>query len=234
MAIGWNTRVLIVDAHRLAAEAIAAVLQTASGMEVIGIVSDPSLAVTHAVELSPDVIMVHEPVADEPAAAVIRSLRAAVPSARVLVVSARVDAIRLDSWIHAGASGCVVEDTSTAALIRSVELAHAGEETFPRRVAVESKTSGRRPVGQASASENKRPTVRELEVLQTLATVWSIEEAAERLVVSPHTVRMHMKRVMSKLGARSRLEAVIRALQAGLISLPGSGPSARDAAADTS
>jgi DNA-binding NarL/FixJ family response regulator len=58
-------------------------------------------------------------------------------------------------------------------------------------------------------------------VLSAAADGLSVDEAAERLVLSAHTVRSHLKGAMGKLGARSRLEAVLRAVGAGLIELPG-------------
>lgn len=213
----WTIGVLVVDAHRLAAEAMATVLRSAPNVELVGVIGDANLAVSRAKQARPDVVLIHDPIADQPVAPAIAAIHAAAPRSRVLVVADWVDEERVTSWMRAGAVGCVVEYYSMARLIRTIELAHAGETLFPGSPTAA--VLGGRFGTQKHGDIGGRPTARELEVLEALADGLTVEEIAERLTVSHHTVRVHIKRVMSKLEARSRLDAVVRAVRAGLIQL---------------
>ncbi len=210
--------ILVVDGHRLAAEAIVGVLDVASGLEVVGVVGDADAAVARARRLGAAVALVHDPLNDEPVASLITRLRAAAPDTRVLVLASRAEDARIADWVRAGAAGCVTEASTSMDLVRAIELVHAGEVLFPPSALL-----GLLRADQARhAPRDERPAVspREVEVLEGLTAGLSIAEIAARLGISPHTARHYLKSASTALGARSRTEAVILALRAGIIALP--------------
>jgi DNA-binding NarL/FixJ family response regulator len=121
--------------------------------------------------------------------------------------------------IRVGAAACISQATSPAALADVVRRVYAGEVVYEQRILLElvqrqSTVAPDRPRRATAVSE------RELEVLAVLATGASSSEAADRLCISLNTVRTHLKNIMVKLEARSKLEAVMIAIRAGWIELP--------------
>ncbi|MEU8947115.1 response regulator transcription factor [Streptomyces sp. NPDC048489] len=136
----------------------------------------------------------------------------------------------LDHYVYAaltaGASGFLLKDVTPEHLVAAVRLVRSGD-------ALLAPTITRRLIERfAQRQEAPRPglhrdlsalTPRELEVLRLLATGLSNAELADRLFLSPTTVKTHVGRILSKLGLRDRVQAVVLAYESGLIS-PG-GPS---------
>ncbi|MFJ4926484.1 response regulator [Streptomyces sp. NPDC088736] len=139
----------------------------------------------------------------------------------------------LDHYVYAaltaGASGFLLKDVTPEHLVAAVRLVRSGD-------ALLAPTITRRLIERfAQRQEAPRPglhrdlsalTPRELEVLRLLATGLSNAELADRLFLSPTTVKTHVGRILSKLGLRDRVQAVVLAYESGLIS-PG-GPSGSD------
>ncbi|MGW0796567.1 response regulator [Streptomyces sp. NPDC002692] len=139
----------------------------------------------------------------------------------------------LDHYVYAaltaGASGFLLKDVTPEHLVAAVRLVRSGD-------ALLAPTITRRLIERfAQRQEAPRPglhrdlsalTPRELEVLRLLATGLSNAELADRLFLSPTTVKTHVGRILSKLGLRDRVQAVVLAYESGLIS-PG-GPSGGD------
>ncbi|GGK94938.1 DNA-binding response regulator [Planomonospora parontospora subsp. parontospora] len=136
----------------------------------------------------------------------------------------------LDHYVYAaltaGASGFLLKDVSPEHLVAAVRLVRSGD-------ALLSPTITRRLVERFAPRDEARAglhrdlsglTPRELEVLRLLATGLSNAELADRLTLSATTVKTHVARILSKLGLRDRVQAVVLAYETGLIS-PG-GPSA--------
>jgi DNA-binding NarL/FixJ family response regulator len=117
--------------------------------------------------------------------------------------------------------GCVTEDFAPSALADAIKRVHAGDVLFTPEVLLDmiQSTQARAGAG-AIGSSSVSLAPREREVLQAVATGLSPEQVADLLSISIHTVRTHLKNAMAKLNSRSKLEAVMLALKAGLIELP--------------
>jgi DNA-binding NarL/FixJ family response regulator len=141
-------------------------------------------------------------------------LRALRSTLRVIVLTEAVDREALVAYVRAGAVGCLAVDRAVPELVRAIKQVYAGEVLFDPGTLVDLLTgAAQRPLVQTLAP-------RELEVLRVLATGLSTEEAASQLRITVHTLRTHLKKAMTKLGARSKLEAIILALREGLVELP--------------
>jgi DNA-binding NarL/FixJ family response regulator len=117
--------------------------------------------------------------------------------------------------LEAGCTGFVSKDAPMSELVRSIKLAAAGEVVVPPAL-LPALVARVRPRGPSFGTDL---TAREREVLGMLARGTSTDEITQMLVLSPHTVRNHIRSVLTKLDAHSRLEAVAIAVRAGLVTL---------------
>ena len=132
----------------------------------------------------------------------------------VVIMSGVASTRVLDAAIDAGCSGYVSKSFRTQALIEAVVAAGGGASVFPAD-AVDRKRRG------DLTSVGATLTARELEVLQQLSSSRNATEIANAFGVSVATVRNHIRAVLLKLHARSQLEAVLIAVQTGLVPMPG-------------
>jgi DNA-binding NarL/FixJ family response regulator len=146
----------------------------------------------------------------------------ALAGTRVVVLTT----FELDEYVfealRAGASGFLIKDSEPADILRAVRVVAGGESllspTVTRRVIAE--FAGRPAPSTARGPSLDPLTEREREVVALVAEGLSNDEIAERLVVSPATVRTHVGRAMAKLYARDRAQLVVMAFQSGLAAPP--------------
>ena len=211
-----GVRVLLIDENRLLSQALAFFLEADAELEVVGDLSDPEVSLVRARRSRPDVVLLSYPLLHSGGVDLAAALRQELPAVKIIILTASLDEETLSTCVQAGAVGCAPKDMPPAQLVRAIKRVHAGEVLFAPEILVRLLTRpqrGPRPLPRALAP-------REVEVLQVLATGASTEDAAARLGITTHTVRTHVKNAISKLEAGSKLEAVLIALRAGLISLP--------------
>jgi DNA-binding NarL/FixJ family response regulator len=217
-------RVLVVDDQELVRAGLRAILET-NGVDVVGEAGDGEEAVELARDLRPDVVLmdVRMPVLDGIEAT--RRIRGGEAAPRVIVLTT----FDLDEYVfealRAGASGFLLKDTPRTELLRAIEVVAAGEAllapTATRRL-VEDFARRRAAAPPPSADDLAVLTARERDVLTLIARGLSNGEIADHLVVGQATVKTHVGHVLTKLGLRDRVQAVIRAYEVGLVS-PGEG-----------
>jgi DNA-binding NarL/FixJ family response regulator len=216
-------RVLLADDQRLVRSGFRMILRDDAGLEVVGEAGDGEEAVALTGELAPDVVLmdVRMPKLDG-IEATRRILAGPEPRPRVLVLTT----FDLDEYVfaalRAGASGFLLKDAPEEQLAAAIRVAAEGGSMFAPSVT-------RRLIERfADIGEAPKPpaldelTARELEVLRMLARGLSNSEIAAELVVSEHTVKTHVARVLGKLALRDRVQAVVLAYECGLVR-PGSG-----------
>jgi len=137
---------------------------------------------------------------------------------RIIVLGAADDSSAVHACIRAGAIGCIDKNTATTDLIAMIRRAYAGEVLYSPDAMFELLL---RPASTI-ASQPKRTArlgERELEVLTVIATGLSSAEAADQLGVTVHTIRTHVRNIIAKLNARSKLDAVLIAIREGQIKI---------------
>jgi DNA-binding NarL/FixJ family response regulator len=149
---------------------------------------------------------------------IVARLRAENPSLRVIVLLPANNPDDMLASIRAGASACIDDSTPLDALVDIVSRVWAGEAVFEPSILVELLQRQAVPM-VAQPSRTARLSDRELEVLAALARGASPAEVAAEFSISLYTVRTHLKNILVKMGARSKLEAVVVALREGRISL---------------
>jgi DNA-binding NarL/FixJ family response regulator len=216
-------RVLLADDQRLVRSGFRMILRDDPELEVVGEAGDGEEAVTLAGDLRPDVVLmdVRMPNVDG-IEATRRILAGAEPHPRVLVLTT----FDLDEYVfaalRAGASGFLLKDAPEEQLGAAIRVAAEGGSMFAPSVTrrlIERFAA----IGEAPAPALDELTARELEVLRLLARGLSNSEIAAELVVSEHTVKTHVARVLGKLDLRDRVQAVVLAYECGLVRPCGLG-----------
>ncbi|MFI8993870.1 response regulator transcription factor [Streptomyces sp. NPDC053542] len=212
------TKVLVVEDQRALADALELAIAAQPDLECVGAVGTVEAALPLAAAGVDTVLMdIHLPGADgiEGTAA----LKAAHPEIRVLILTGDTDPAVLAAATAAGAAGFLSKASALSDILAAVRAPAGGPllvESAALAALLGPADGGRN--GQEEAAP-ARLTAREREVLRLLGEGLSPRAIAERLVISRHTARGHVKNVLMKLGAHSQLEAVVAATRAGL--LPG-------------
>jgi DNA-binding NarL/FixJ family response regulator len=188
-------------------------------LEVVGEAGDGAEAVEVARELRPDVVLMDVRMPNVDGLEATRQLVDGSPDApRVLVLTT----FDLDEYVYealrAGASGFLLKDAPEEQLVAGIRIVADGGALFAPAVTrrlIEEFAQQRAPASPPPSLDEL--TARELEVLKLLARGFSNGEIAAELVVSDHTVKTHVARVLSKLDLRDRTQAVIAAYESGLV-----------------
>jgi DNA-binding NarL/FixJ family response regulator len=213
-------RVLLADDQALVRAGFAALIDAQDGMRVVGQADDGDEAVRLVGETRPDVVLMDIRMPGTDGLAATRTIAADESLAAVRVVI--LTTFELDEYVfealRAGATGFLVKHTEPAELIRAVRTVAAGEALLSpgvtRRLIAE--FAGRAKAPPATARLDAL-TGREREIVAVVAEGLSNDEIAGRLFLSPATVKTHVNRAMTKLGARDRAQLVVLAYEAGLV-----------------
>lgn len=216
-------RVALVDDQDLVRTGFGLILSVEDDIEIVGEAADGLAAVDLVAELRPDVVLmdVQMPELDGIEAARRILAHAGDPPTRIIILTTFERDDYLFAALEAGVSGFLLKSCSADELtgaIRAVADGHALLAPQLTRRVIERFTSSRPAVAAAPAEGLDELTDREREVLVRMAQGLSNAEIAEDLVVSMATVKTHVSRVLMKLGLRDRVQAVVVAYQAGLVS----------------
>jgi DNA-binding NarL/FixJ family response regulator len=205
-------RVIIGDGDRDSRRAMRDRLQE-GGVTVIAEAATGRETLELSVFYKPDVVLVETLLPDSDGVTVTRELTARIPSTAVVLLSETEDPELGLMALRAGAQGFLGRDIGLNALPRALKAAAHGEAVISRRLTMRI-IDGMRRVREDGAGlrpVRSRLTSREWEVLDLLCEQLSTDEIADTLVLSPETVRSHIKNLLRKLGVRSRREAVEQA-----------------------
>ncbi|ELT45295.1 response regulator [Arthrobacter nitrophenolicus] len=215
--------VLLVDDQPLLRMGFRLILEGEEDLRIAGEASDGAEAVKLAKELQPDVVLmdVRMPVLDGIEAT--RAITAAGSSARVIILTTfDVDEYAF-AGLQAGASAFLLKDAAPQDLIHAVRVVASGDAVVAPRVTqrlLETYVRGAgRPVPAAPAPDPllAELTPRETEMLGAMAEGLSNAEIAHRYFLSEATVKTHVRRILTKLHLRDRVQAVVYAYETGLV-----------------
>jgi DNA-binding NarL/FixJ family response regulator len=216
------TRVLIADDQALVRRGFRMILEIEPDLDVVGEASDGQEAVAGARDLAADIVLmdVRMPGVDgiEAARQITSDIRC---QAKVIMLTT----FDMDDYVYdalqAGASGFLLKDIQPEVLVAGIHAVHAGEAllapTVTRRM-IETFLDRRPAPSRTEDARLRTLTERERQTLELIARGLSNTEIAETFVVSETTVKTHVGRVLTKLGVRDRVHAVIYAYEHGLTS----------------
>ena len=213
-----TVRVLIVDDDALVRVGLRTIVDAEPDLEVVAEAGDgaevPPLVARHR----PDVVLMDVRMPDVDGIQATRHLltTAAVPP-RVIVVTTFENDDYVYEALRAGASGFLLKRARPAEVVDAIRVVARGDSLlFP--AAIRRLVAAR---GGGADRATARLTAREAEVLRLIAAGLSNAEIAERLVVGGETVKTHVGNVLAKLGARDRVQAVIKAYESGFVTPAG-------------
>jgi DNA-binding NarL/FixJ family response regulator len=213
-------RVLIVEDERALAGALEIAIDVQPDLDCVGAVGTAEEGVQIATELEPDVVLmdIHLPGVDGIEGT--WQIKAVHPATRVFILTADASADLLTAAAGAGAAGFLAKDSAFPDILAAIRT------PVDEKILIESSSLaalldryGNRDTPRQTPADTDWAglTSREQEILLLMAEGLAPREISERLVLSVHTVRGHVKNVMMKLGAHSQLEAVVIATRSGLL-----------------
>lgn len=203
-------RVLVADDHAVVREGIRHVLAGEPGFEVVAEAKNGAEALALALQHRPDVVVLDVTMPGESGLRVAPKIRAAVPEARVLIMSMHDNAEYVREGVRAGASGYLLKDSAAAELRLAVRAVHAGGSYFSTPAAF-GLTASPQPPAESSERDGAGEgipspdvlTARERDVLDGIARGLTNKEIAAELGISHRTVETHRESLMRKLGIRT-------------------------------
>jgi DNA-binding NarL/FixJ family response regulator len=213
-------RVLIADDHALMRNGLHAILAAQEDMDVVGEAEHGAQAVEEAIRLHPDVVIMDIRMPRLDGIEATKRLAAQGEKApRVLVLTT----FDLDEYVYealrAGAAGFMLKDAPPRQLAEAVRTVAAGESLLAPAVTKRliERYISRPPSDTARRERFAELTERELGVLQLITLGLSNAEIGARMFLSEATVKTHVTRILSKLGVRDRVQAVVLAYESGLV-----------------
>jgi DNA-binding NarL/FixJ family response regulator len=209
-------RVLLVDDHPLVRGGLRALLASEPAISVVGEATDGAEAISRALELEPDVILMDLHMTETNGIEATRQILRAQPRIGIIALTMLEDDDTVFAAMRAGARGYLLKGADEAEVVRAIHAVAHGEAIFSPAIA------GRliqffanvRPVPPAQLFPEL--TEREREILGMIAHGNSNLEIAEELTLSPKTVSNHVSNIFAKLQVVDRAQAVLRAQQAGI------------------
>jgi DNA-binding NarL/FixJ family response regulator len=213
-----SIRLLIADDHEVVRRGLVLMLGQESDLEVVGEAKDGRDAVSMALELQPDVVLIDWKMPRQDGLSAAREIKENVPTSRCLMLSgAALDPAVFDA-LDQGIDGFVNKDVSPATLSLAIRTVAAGNPFLSPEITHALIERSRR-MSNSDTTERPSLSARELEVLQLMATPLTYREMGLALHISEETVRTYAKRILAKLDQPNRTQAVIAGLRYGFIDL---------------
>jgi two-component system NarL family response regulator len=201
---------MVADDHPIVRAGLCALVEDHPRMCLVAEAETGEQAVVFATEHRPDVILMDLRMPAMDGVEAIRTIRASLPDARVIVLTTYDGDEDIYQALRAGARAYLLKDASRAELLEAVEAVHRGESRIPPEVAAK--------LAEHVAGQDLTP--RELDVLREIVAGRSNKEIGRELSLSEGTVKFHVNNILAKLGASDRTQAATLAIRRGFVRLP--------------
>jgi DNA-binding NarL/FixJ family response regulator len=202
-------RILSVDDHPLLRAGVAALIGTQPDMTIVGEATSGREAIESFRSTRPDITLMDLQMADMDGIDAILAIRSEFPNARVIVLTTYEGDALAYRALKAGARAYILKSLVRKELLSAIRAVHAGQKHIQSEIAV----------NLADHAADDRLTDREVEVLTMIGDGNSNKIIADKLSITEHTVKGHVKSILSKLGASDRTHAVKLGLQRGITRL---------------
>jgi DNA-binding NarL/FixJ family response regulator len=205
-------RILVADDHSLFRDGLVSLLE-AGGYEVVGQAGDGQEAVDKARALNPDLVLLDINMPRMTGLEALRQIKSGLPGAKVVMLTVSEEDAHLLEAIRSGADGYLLKHLNANEFLEMLQGVERGEAAISRSM------TGRlfKHVAQPPDEVEIILSEREVEVLRLVAAGKSNREIAQQLSVSENTVKFHLRNILQRLGVSNRAEAVMVALQKGIL-----------------
>ncbi len=215
--------IVLGEDHSLVREGTRQILERCPDLAVVGEAGDGREALELVERLRPDVAILDIRMPRLTGIEVVRLLRERAPDTRVLILTAHDDDEYVLALMEAGASGYLLKTARAAELIDAVRAVCSGEAVLHPAIATKVARLWRGRVATAGHGPSAQLSPREREVLELAARGLRNRAIADHLSISVRTVEGHLNSILAKLGASTRVEAVLHAISHGWVDLDGEG-----------
>ena len=214
-------KVLIVDDHLAVAESLQALLSREADLDIGEVATNGTAALRIAAERTPQVVLMDQNLSGESGVIVAAAILAAHPRTAVVMLSGAMTQDELIAAVEVGVSGYLQKTTPAVEIVKAIRRAAGGEILLPPEELSSLLRLGRKRTHERDERKRNLPqlTRREREVLVLMAAAADAEHIAEELKISVNTARGYIQNILEKVGAHSRLEAVVRATELGLLNV---------------
>jgi DNA-binding NarL/FixJ family response regulator len=209
-------RILIADDHTLFRDGLRALFASLLDIETVGEAATGEEAIAQAATLQPDVILMDIQMPGINGIEATQRILRASPHIGIIVLTMFEDDASVFAAMRAGARGYILKGADQAEMLRAIRAVASGEALFGPAIAKRLMNYFAASRSAAQAQIFPELTDRERELLNLIAQGYNNTEIAERLVLSPKTVRNHISNIFSKLQVADRAQAIVRAREAGL------------------
>lgn len=221
---GNIVRVALIDDHAMVRQGIKDRLEREDDIMVVGEADSREAGIALVEQLMPDIVVLDIRLRNDSGIEVAKKLRADHPGVKILILSA----YDYDQYVRAlarvGVDGYISKENSQEELVQAIrEIVSGGAVLTPKVASKVMRAMSEQPIPAIPAmspSQADDLTLREVEVLELLREGMRNQGIGEHLAISPRTVESHVARIMAKLGATSRTEAIRTAEEIGIIEAP--------------
>jgi two-component system, NarL family, response regulator LiaR len=200
-------KVLLVDDHAMVRRGLGAFLSIYPDLQLVGEAESGAEALAQCARLQPDVVLMDLVMPEVDGATATAELRRQFPHIKVIALTSFREDELVQRVIQAGAIGYLLKNVSGADLAQAIRAAHAGRPTLAPEATQALINAATKP-----AAPGHDLTARERDVLALMVKGLNNSEIAERLIVSPSTIKGHVSNILAKLAVTSRTEAVALAV----------------------
>jgi NarL family two-component system response regulator LiaR len=203
---------MLVDDHMMVRRGLATILQVFDDLELVGEAADGAAAIQLCASLLPDVILMDIVMPDIDGVMVTRAIRQRFPTVQVIALTSFKEEGLVQNALQAGAIGYLLKDVTAEELAQAIRAAHAGRSTLSPEASQALVHAATQP-----PPSGHDLTDREMDVLALMIEGLNNTEIAEKLFVSPSTIKSHVSHILAKLDVSSRTEAVAVAVRHHLV-----------------
>ena len=202
-------RILCIDGHPLFRQGIATIINEQPDMVLVSQVSTVQEAIQQYREHQPDVTLMETQLPDSAGIDAFITLRSEFPAARVIILTASDGDVEVRRALKAGASGYLLKNTPPSELLREIRKVHSGRKAIQPQLAAK----------LVEHINDDALSAREVDVLALVARGNRNQDIAAHLYISEETVKVHLRHIREKLGAKGRTDAIAIAARRGIIRL---------------
>lgn len=215
-------RIVVADDHPVVRFGVKNMLEREAGIEVVGEAEDGDVAITQALELEPDILLLDLLMPRLPGLEAMRAIMSKSPRVKILLLTSTISTQQVIEALQIGARGIVLKDSVASDLAKSLRAVMSGDYWIGGERVVNLVAALNELMKKAAESPEKKTyglTPRELEVVTCIVEGCSNKDVAQQFSISEETVKRHLSNIFDKTGVSTRLELALFAIAHKLVKL---------------